>query len=567
MQALFIGKESIMDQNLNSNPDFQQNNPNSLENSTENYQPNLNSDNVQNLQPQFQANPNDNPQLQANQTPQYQADPFFQEYQAPVYANQFRPIKKKINPLAIIIPIIALVTAAAVLLIFMLNKTDYKKSEQKYFTDMFDRVLSVAEKKEANPDPQTVSINFQSPLDNIMGNILDISNIDVKYDTAVNGKNIYGITSFKMGDIDLNSEYWFNGGESYLMLFLPDISDIYLKAEIGTELKKSSIPEASDMLRVFKDVCSKTSDTYFDIIGEPEVLKNQEFKVGGKTYTADKTVIHLDSVQCATLVKAFYTNILDNEEAVKMICDLYSLENKEELQKRLYDEFHIAEIESVINGQSGANAYLDMTVYLKNKNIIGRQIQTNSTDNRKSVLELYNIPTEAGSVKYVTAGGDSYNYESDADEYKTFFTVLNEDTVKNNIHSGTAVISVNDNEINISYNDFAVTEKLFQGTASLSVKDNPGFEASMELSTNDTVKTAVIKIPNIFTLTVTAQPSALQYKDAPSPSDDKLAVLNSEEEYWNNEQFEKFAEDVSKFINKFSGYDDDVLGSQNIIVD
>ena len=55
-------------------------------------------------------------------------DPSFVEYQAPVYASQFKPIKKKFNPLAVIIPAcVAVIAAVAVLLVFLLNQVDYKK--------------------------------------------------------------------------------------------------------------------------------------------------------------------------------------------------------------------------------------------------------------------------------------------------------------------------------------------------------------------------------------------------------------------------------------------------------
>ncbi|MDE6579240.1 MAG: hypothetical protein K2K41_01745, partial [Ruminiclostridium sp.] len=241
----------------------------------------------QNQNPENQSVFTENNSVQQNfqtnngtQTP----DPSFMEYQAPVYASEFKPIKKRFNPLAVIIPVcVAVIAAVAVLLVFLLNQTDYKKSEKKYFDNLFSTALSSAEEQEINAKPQKVSLNFQSPLSNLTGNILDISNIDFVFDEAVKGKDLYNTASFKMGDMDINAEYWFNNAKKTALLALPQISDIYLMLDANGTENEGNTADYSEYVRVFSEVLSKTADTYFEVIGDVEVEKDQSFVVGIKT--------------------------------------------------------------------------------------------------------------------------------------------------------------------------------------------------------------------------------------------------------------------------------------------
>lgn len=468
-------------------------------------------------------------------------DPSFQEYQSPVYAASFRPIKqKRINPLAFIIPGAVLIIAALVVFfIFVFNKTSYKKAERNYFNNLLSSALTQSEEAEKNSQPQYLHINFQSPLTNIQGNVLDISDIDFNIDSALKGDSLFGSTSFKMGDIDITGELWFDNAKKSLLLYLPGISDIYLKAN-ADQNAEITVEENSEYVRIFNDVLNKTFESYFEIIGDTEVEENQEFKVDGTTYTADTVVITLDASKITKLVKALYDNTLENEEAVKLICDSMGLNGKDELIDAIEQSgFSFDSLEEAIGDLS-----VDMTVYIKNNEIIGRYIVVKDNDNKYG-LKFYNIPLESGSVKYI-----SYVQSNQA-----LITIVNEDSTDKDVHSGTIALKVMGQEVaTLTYSDFAVTEELFQGTASLAIKNQPAFAANLSLKTEDEEKSVEINVPNIFTLTLKTGPSDLSYKDEPEVSDDKLAVI--QEEMAENENFEKFMNDFYEYISQFTGYDD-----------
>lgn len=472
------------------------------------------------------------------------ADPFFEEYQTPVYATEFKPLKKRLNPLVIILPVAAVIIAAVVLFIFLFNKTDYKKSERKYFDSILSTALASVEEKEKNPNPQNVSVNFQSPLSNLTGNILDISNIDITFDQAIKGNDIYSTAGYKMDDIDISCEYWLNSAKQYALLNFPGISEIYLKLDLNAKANETTTAETSECIRVFGDVIAKTSDTYFELIGDVPVEKDQEFVVGVKTYTADKAEIHLNAQQIAKISKAFYNNLLDNEEAVKLLCDSLGYENRDELKNAIDENIDFDELNEAEFGKEYPWS-VDMTVYLKNKEIIGRNITVKDEDEEWGV-EFYNIPTEKGSVAFVSA----------SEEGKSQFSLLNEDNADGDVHNGTISITAGSFEATLTYTDFAVTDTLFQGKADLSVKDNPAFAASLELKTEGEAKNTVITVPNVFTMTIKSEPSALEYKDEPQVPDSQLAVIKNDESNEENEKFNEFMNDILEYINKFTGYDD-----------
>ena len=472
-------------------------------------------------------------------------DPSFVEYQAPVYASQFKPIKKKFNPLAVIIPAcVAVIAAVAVLLVFLLNQVDYKKSEKKYFDNLFSTALSSAKEQENTANPHKISLNFQSPLSNLTGNILDISNIDLIFDEAVNGKDIYSIMGFKMGDVDINAEYWFNSAKKTSLMALPGISDIYLMLDANGTENESNTADYSEYVRVFSEVLSKTADTYFEVIGDVEVQKDQSFVVGVKTYTADKSEIHLNAKQIAAITRAFYNNILDSEDAVKLLCDSLGYENKDELKNALDNAIDFDALEKA-ETEENYPWFVDMTVYMKNNEIIGRSITVRDED-EKFGFEVYCIPQKDSNVYYISA----------RDEEKTLFTVNNEDSVNGDVHSGTVEFMVNGSEAALTYSDFAVTQTLFQGKTELTVKNEPAFSAKLELKTEGDVKTVEIVVPNIFTMTIKAEPSSLAYKGEPQLSDSQLAVISNNEEVEMSENLSKFMEDIYSYIMGLTGYGD-----------
>ncbi|MDE6579104.1 MAG: hypothetical protein K2K41_01035, partial [Ruminiclostridium sp.] len=287
-----------------------------------------------------------------------------------------------------------------------------------------------------------------------------------------------------------------------------------------------------------------TADTYFEVIGDVEVEKDQSFVVGIKPYTADKSEIHLNAKQIAAIIRAFYNNVLDNEDAVKLLCDSLGYENKDELKEALDDAIDFETLEKA-ETEENYPWFIDMTVYMRNKEIIGRNVAVKDED-EKFGFEVYCIPQQDVNVYFVSASKDE----------KTLFSINNEDSASGDVHSGTVEFKVNTNEAVLTYSDFAVTDTLFQGKAELSVKNNPAFSAKLELKTEGDVKTTEITVPNIFTLTVKAEPSSLAYKEEPQLSDSQVAVISNDENSQVSENLNKFMEDIYTYIKQLTGYGD-----------
>lgn len=478
-----------------------------------------------------------------NQNPEY----LYQEYQAPVYANEFKPIKKKFNPIFIIIPAVIIVAAAIVFFILFFNQANYQKAERKYFNDMFAKALSSAETVEntENYKPKSVTVDVQTTLDRITSAV-DISNINFKNASAIKDNNIYNLTEITVGEKNISVEAWMDNAEEIIYMYFPEISEIYGKVNLNdiinqfkTREEQTKKADYSELMRVFGDVISKTSDTYFEIIGDPEIIKNQDLFVGEKIYTVDKTVIHLNASQIATIVKALYNNFFDNEEAVKLSCDLYGFESEAEIRNALDEKYLIKELDKIIDGEEHASA-IDMTVYMSKNNIIGRDIVITNDDLDQITISFYDMPTDNGNVKY-------FGIES-SDSQKNVISFLSEDSVKDEAHTGKVVFTADDQELTLDYNDFVITDKLFRGEASLSIKSQPAFSVNLKLSSEGETRNAVLTVPNICTINVKIEPSTLEYKELPQLSDSNTAIIVGNNEFINTEANVKFYEDIKKFI-------------------
>lgn len=490
---------------------------------------------------------------------------FDQSYQAPVYSSGLQAVKKKFNPLAIIIPAAVLVVAAVVILIIVFSqKSDYKKAEQNFFNNTFGSALSSANDAagKLKNEAESIKIKFDAP-----SGSLDIPSFSAKIDTAPKGDNTYTEISFSMNDMDLDIQGWIDSAAESVLIYFPKLSDIYAKIDIGKmvstanqQLSDSNIDyeKLNDALdRVF----SKVSDTYFELIGDPEIETNQEFKLEGKTYKADKCVISLDAEQIGKLVKVLFEAIVDDNELMELIAEMSggqftASDIKYELKNLLDNSF-----DSAFSEISGYNFSIDMTVYMKKNTIIGREIKVKVSGLSAVTLSFYDIPTNDGRVIAFKTGSDilslmntsgsssGYSYDSNANVMSLLLdvTFLLEDNAKGDVHSGTATFKAGDHSIVLNYEDMALTDKLCQGKATLRISDMPSFNATLELSKDGDNKVIELNIPNICNVAITEGPSDLEYKEIPNVPSNSLVIIDSTDTYnlQNNEAFQQLIQDIS----------------------
>lgn len=491
-------------------------------------------------------NQNQNENLNQNQQQQYQPtsdiNSFAQEFQAPVYANEFRPIKKKINPVAIVLPVSILIAAAAVVLFIILfsNRPDYRKAEESYFSNFYNALASSSEEaKKELENPEKLTVEVDTTLDRVTG--VDLSKILLEMNTASKEGSTYADISFSMDDLNLNVESWINTADSTIHLFLPEISDIYAKIDFNKALESDgeySFDEEK-ILKAYSDILSKTAETYFELVGEAKPQQNQEFYLEGKSFKADKVEIHLDSKQIAQLVEALIKNIGENEDFIDFISEA-SGEDADFIKDSLTD------INSEIEDIENSGIQFAMTVYMKKNVIVGREIKLYDNKN-DAAISIYNVPTDNGNLV-------SFSISSESDEEMQASFLL-EDSKNGDAHSGEAKLVFNDNEINASYEDLAVTDTLFRGKINLSLKNEPAFAAEINLKTEGENKIAELKIPNICNVTITSGPSDISYKELPNVSEDKIADITSDNS--DGTALMQLIQDISEYFAEFAVPDED----------
>lgn len=497
-------------------------------------------------QPDMQENQNYQVNEQAAQTnshiPYGQGVPstnqFFnsydQEYQQPTYASA--AVKKRVNPAVIIVPIAILAVAAVVVLLIILlgGKGGYKGAEEKYISQMFGGLSSaLSETEKVSSEPQSVKVSIEAANSQIT-DYIGISDITFTADTAVSGSDIYAHMSLAFGDSLFNGKLWFDGENSNVLMSLPEISSIYLQASImADENAQKPAIDAEEAMKAFNDIISQTMETYFEVLGDTKIEGGQTLLVNGEAYTADKVEIKLDKVQLATIYKAFLENLVNNDEAMDILCAYYSADEEEVLEMLDIDDT-INDLEDIIEEGDGSDGYLEMTVWMQGGIIIGRDIVINSYSGTGN-LSFYHIPVSGGSVTYFELLPDNIRF-------------YNEDNVNGELHSGTVTMSDGDNEVKTEYRDMAITDKLFQGEAKIVVTGSEAFEITVRLEKEGDTKTVLVSIPNVCKVTVIVEPSQLSYEDRPQLSEGEVAVIDSNGDFYDDETYEQFMNDVLGFL-------------------
>ena len=578
-----------MDQNQNpyTQPDFNQTNqpPQAdFQNQQTGYQQPYQQTEYQQAQPYQQPQqPYQQFYQQNNFQQQMPADSFGgydQSYQAPVYTGQWRPVnvKKRINPLAIIIPAAVLVIAAVVILIIVLsNKPNYRKAEQNFFNNTFGTALSSADNaaSKIKNQAESLKIEFESP-----SGSLDIPNFSAKIDTAPKGDNTYTEISFSMDDMDLDIQGWIDSAAETVHIYFPEISDIYAKYDLGkmmSQISEQSISSNIDYDKYYDSmerICGKVADKYFELVGDPEIDKNQSFNLEGQIYNADKCVIKLDSKQLIQLIEVLFEAITEDDELIGLIADAsdgeYSASEIRSELNQLLDN-----LDDSLDALDENDFSLEMTVYMKKNNIIGREIKIKVSGLSAVNLSFYDIPTNEGRVVAFKTGSDllsligsmSSTYGDDTAMLPMMsvsngsnvnalafldMTFILEDKSKGDVHSGKATFEMGSVfSAELKYNDLALTEVLCQGTATLTVSDMPAFGVDLELSKHGDDKVIELDITNVCTVTVTEGSSDLKYKELPNIPSNKLAEIDPESSMYDDEAFQQLSEDLSY---AFGGY-------------
>lgn len=587
-----------MDQNQNpyTQPDFNQTNQPqqaNMQNQQPQYQQPYQQSQYQQAQPYQQAQqpyqqapqqPYQQPGYQQPyQQPNYQQQMpasgvgFDQSYQAPVYPSGVA-VKKRINPLAIIIPAAVVVIAAVVILIILLSgKSDYRKAEQNFFNNTFGRAFSSAEgaAEKLKSQSEYLKVEFETP-----SGSLDIPNFSVEANVAPNGDKSYSEISFSMEDVDLDIQGWVDSAEQTIHIFFPEISDIYAKYDLGKLISEASLrSEDIDFdYEKYSDamdrIMSRVSDKYFELVGDPEIEKNQSFNLEGKSYDADKCVIELDAKELMELLKTIFEAVTEDDELLGLIADVsegqYSVsEIRSELNDML-DSFD--DSLSEINEDDFA---LEMSVYMNGNNIIGREIKVKVSGLNAVSLSFYDIPTSDGRVVAFKTGSDALSLmnsmsaaagedaavlpmmsygsgSNDAALALLDMTFILEDTAKGDVHSGTATLRAGTVfSAKLEYNDLALTENLCQGEASLTISDMPAYSVDLELSKDGDNKVIDLDITNVCSITLIEGPSDLKYKELPDIPDSKLAEIDPNSNQYDNETLQQLTEDLG---NALGGY-------------
>ena len=489
-----------------------------------------------------------------------QQNDFYTEgsYISPVYVTK----KRGVNPLAIILPIAAAVIAAvAVFVVLMLNRpSSYREAEKQFFSTLFTAAGETEELVADSLGSEKLTVDFSTPLGDLSG--IDLSQYKLEINTAGNDNAVYALITAMLGEeTNLNAEMWIDrqGGKSYM--FFPEISDIYAVVDTAKAFEESKdYSRYSDSLN---RVIEKTSEVYFEVVGDPQTERNAQFTVNGNTFTADKATVHLDIRQLAIICKAFLENMAENSETAEMLCQIGEFDSPQEMREEIEDV--IAEMQKSIDGEDNSNAAFDMTVYMQNNTIVGREIVISNYDNSETVyVDLYQIPLNDGETGYFSF------FDNTGDRYDlSKLTFAYEDKKNGELHSGNADfnISLGSDTVTLkaNYTDVSAMNDSFGGDINLTLGgvnemitgtaagQSDTYSVNIRLSKDADKKIVNVTVPNICTVNFTMESSDLQFKAVPSPASDKMAVINSDsDEYY--DAFEQLMEDFSNYL--FPDYND-----------
>lgn len=472
------------------------------------------------------------------------------EYISPVYVTK----KRGVNPLAIILPVTAVIIAAVVVFVLlMLNKhVSYREAEKNFFSGLFSAAEQTEDAVYGQLGSEKLTVDFSTPLGDLAG--IDLSEYKLELNTAAGETASYALIKAMLGeDMDLNAEMWLDRAGSKNYFFLPEISDIYLIQDYSKNTQ--NVKDYSEYTEALQAVIEKTSEVYFELVGDPAAEKNIEFTVNNVTYTADRAVIHLDISQLATLCKAFIENMTEDPKTAELLCQIGEYDTSEEMSeamKELTDR-----LQESIDGTSDVDGALDMTVYMKNNTVIGREIVISDYEiDEKLFFDLYQIPTENGENGY-------FRYkDSDADSYElSELTFSYEDKAEGDSHSGLISLDMTEDDektsVQASYNSLSVTEDSFGGTIDITLSNSgqsnfmdlggqTDYSAKIELTKEVEKKTVTFTIPNICTVNFVSEPSDLEFKAVPSPDPSKIAVIN--DDFEESDALEQFLEDLMNYF-------------------
>lgn len=563
-----------------------------------------NSANTNNVNTTNTANTGNTYSYQQGQTQQYN-DPIhysaddipqqndFNEYQQPVYSSSLTPVKKRLNPLVIILPVILAIIAAAVVFFILLNNTvSYRKAEENYFnslSSMFFEKYTESSGENGASAPQKAEIKISIPAAELSD--IGFNEISLKADTAVSGETFYSMLDAAFGELNVTLENWTDRETLTNILFIPEISDLYLY--LKTNPKED---QTEDFSKIYDDIYGKLTDIYFELTGDPKIEKNVEFTADGRVFKADRYIVRLNGTDIAKLIKGTAETLLDNESAAAALCRFLGYKNKAELlESESYQEM-IKELDDIINGVKTDETSFLMSVYVKSKTIIGREIVFTDADasnskasdnvsladmsdsglnetadindgfNEKLYVNIYRIPTEKGQFShiYFKTIQKSLSYDGSEKMYTSEIYLTCDDEISGNdknIHGGKLTFGVTDiggdsDTFTADYADLAITKELFQGQINIAYANKPALSMNAQLSTDGDKRLFDLIVPNILTVNLTLSPSELEFKDEPVLIEGQYVEFPKDEE--NKSALEAGAEeklknDVLNFIYKIMG--------------
>lgn len=483
----------------------------------------------------YQADPYGQNAATSNQQSFNMPDPFSPTYQQPMYASA--AVKKKINPALIIVPAAIVIIAAVVvtLIIFLSGSRGYKGAEKKYFTQMIKGFSSsMSEASDQAKEPQLVTVSFDASNSQI-ADYIGFSDVTVTAETASKGDNIYALMSLEMGKEFIEGQLWYDEKKGEVMMRLPDISSIYIQASLSDSYGQDSLIDTEAALDAFADIISDTMDTYFEVVGDTEVDKGNSFHVGRESFTADKAKIKLTEAQVAVITKAFLENFINNDEAMDILC-AYLDEDEDDVIEMLRIDESIDYLEDIIDdADEYSEVIFEMTVWIQGSNIVGREVELTSPYGYTAAeFAFYHVPTSNGTVTYFEMGDE--------------FEIMCRDEVNGKLHSGSVTVTSYETEVmEMEYEDFAITDKLFQGEATIEFYGYNAFEVNLELETVGKTKEINVSVPNVCKVKVTSEPSKLKFEDMPNPSHGQVLSIDSSGDY-DEEAMEEFLNDIYSYF-------------------
>ncbi len=265
------------------------------------------------------------------------------------------------------------------------------------------------------------------------------------------------------------------------------------------------------------------------------------------------------------------------------------------MQSESYKEM-IKELDDIINGVKTDGTSFFMTVYVKNKTIIGREMvftdadASNSTAsdnvnladmsgsglneaadindgfNEKLYVNIYRIPTEKGEFThiYFKTLQKSLSYDGSEKMYSSEMYLTCDDEISGNdknIHGGKLTFGATDiggdsDTFTADYADLAITKELFQGQINIAYANEPALSMTAQLSTDGDKRLFDLTVPNILTANLTLSPSEVEFKEEPVLIEGQYVEFPKDEENKSALEAgaeEKFKNDVINFIYKIMG--------------